>query len=45
MVGAPQEPGSVLLKSRSQGRLLPEAAISHPRLSHPRITPFALIFG
>ena len=28
-VGAPQEPGSVLLRSRSQGRLLPGAAISH----------------
>ena len=28
-VGAPQEPGSVLLRSRSQGPLLSGAAISH----------------
>ena len=33
-VGAPQELGSVLLKSRSQGWLLPGAAISH----HPHLT-------
>ena len=32
-VGAPQEPVSVLLRSRSQGRLLPGAAISH----HPHV--------
>ena len=34
-MGAPQEPGSVLLRSRSEGRLLSGAAISH----HPWVGP------
>ena len=41
-VGAPQEPGSVLLKSRSQGRLLTGAAISN----HPYVVlPLLPIYG
>ena len=34
-VGGPQKPGLVLLRSRSQGRLLPGAAIlHHPQMTH-----------